>query len=357
MPAPPPRWRPGWPRCWRVSSAATPRGSRRRRGSFAIWRGATSRPHYNRRVNRRIWLVLVAAAIASSCSHGEKTKGIEIALVTKALDSEWWQRVKAGAEEAAKTDPNVRLAVLAPEREVNIDQQVSMDEHQTTKRISALAVAPAGVSEILPVLEKARAAGIPVIIMDTDINWPGKLSYVGADNRHAGKLGGEYIAKVLGGKGKVAVIRGILGVATHEDRLAGFKDGVGAAPGINLVAVQPANSERALGMSVMENLLTSYPDLRAVFATNDQMALGAVEAIAARNLTGKVLVVGVDATAEAVHAIEAGRMAADVALNPEALGNKAVMAAMQAAKRPTIEKKIDTGETLVTKENAAQFVK
>jgi ribose transport system substrate-binding protein len=108
---------------------------------------------------------------------------------------------------------------------------------------------------------------------------------------------------------------------------------------------------------VMENLLTSYPDLRAIFATNDQMALGAVEAIAARNLTGKVLVVGVDATAEAVHAIEAGRMAADVALNPEALGNKAVQAAMQAAKGQPVEKKISTGETLVTKENAAQFVK
>jgi ribose transport system substrate-binding protein len=308
-------------------------------------------------VNRRIWLVLIAAAMASSCSRGEKSKSIEVALVTKALDSEWWQRVKSGAEEAAKANPGVRLAVLAPEREVNIDQQVSILEDQITKRVSALAVAPAGVSEVLPVLEKAKAAGIPVIIMDTDINWPGKVAYVGADNRHAGKLAGEHIAKLLGGTGKVAVIRGILGVATHEDRLAGFKDGIAATPGITLVAVQPANSERALGMSVMENLLTTYPDVRAVFATNDQMALGAVEAIAARNLTGKVLVVGVDATAEAVHAIEAGRMAADVALNPEALGNKAVQAAIQAAKGEPVEKKIPTGETLVTKENAAQFVK
>ena len=239
-------------------------------------------------MNRRIWLVLIAAAIASSCNRGEKTKTIEIALITKALDSEWWQRVKSGADDAAKADPAVRLAVLAPEREVNIDQQVSILEDQITKKVSALAVAPAGCRRDLPVLEKAKAAGIPVIIVDTDINWPGKLSYVGADNRHAGKLAGEHIAKLLGGKGKVAVIRGILGVATHEDRLAGFKDGIAGAPGINLVAVQPANSERALGMSVMENLLTTHPDLRAVFATNDQMALGAVEAIAARNLTGKV---------------------------------------------------------------------
>jgi ribose transport system substrate-binding protein len=301
--------------------------------------------------------VLAAAAMAVSCERGEKSKGLDIALVTKALDSEWWQRVKSGAEAAARADPSVRLAVLAPEREVNIDQQVSILEDQITKHIAALAVAPAGVSEILPVLDKAKAAGIPVVIMDTDINWPDKVAYVGADNRHAGKLAGEHIARLLDGKGKVAVIRGILGITTHEDRLAGFREGIAAAPGINLVAVQPANSERALGMSVMENLLTTHPDLRAVFATNDQMALGAVEAIAARGLTAKVRVVGVDATAEAVHAIEDGRLAADVAMHPEALGQKSVEAAIRAARREPVEKKIETGETLVTKENAAQFLK
>jgi ribose transport system substrate-binding protein len=161
----------------------------------------------------------------------------------------------------------------------------------------------------------------------------------------------------MGGKGKVAVIRGILGIATHEDRLAGFREGIAKAPGINLAAVQPANSERALGMSVMENLLTSHPDLKAVFATNDQMALGAVEAIAAHNMTGKILVVGVDATAEAVRKVVDGSMAADIAMHPEALGSKSVEAAIQAAKGQPVAPKIDTGETLVTKENAAQFLK
>ena len=308
-------------------------------------------------MTRRFRLILIAAALASSCNRGEKSNTIEIALVTKALDSEWWQRVKAGADEVARANPGVHLVVLAPEREVNIDQQVSILEDQITRKVSALAVAPAGVAELLPVLDKAKAAGIPVVIMDTDINWPSKLSYVGADNKNAGRLAGEFLVKALGGKGKVAVIRGILGVATHEDRLAGFRDAIASAPGVNLAAVQPANSERALGMSVMENLLTTHPDLKAIFATNDQMALGAVEAIAARNLTGKLLVVGVDATAEAVRAIEAGRLAADVAMHPEALGGKSVEAAIQAAKGQPVAPKIDTGETLVTKENAAQFLK
>ncbi len=304
------------------------------------------------------WCLAAALTLvfAASCNRGSKGKTIHIALVTKALDSEWWQRVKAGAEKAANADPDVELAVLAPEREVNIDQQVSILENQITKGVSAIAVAPAGAAEVIPVLDHAKAAGIPVLIMDTDVNWPSKLTYVGADNRRAGRIAGDYIVKLLGGKGKVAVIRGILGVATHEDRLAGFRDAIAGAPGVELVAVQPANSERSLGMSVMENMLTSHPDLNAVFATNDQMALGAVEAVAARGLTGKVAVVGMDATSEAVRAVQAGRLAGDVAMLPEVLGQRSVEAAIKAARHQPIEPRIDTGEALVTKENAAQFL-
>jgi len=294
-------------------------------------------------------LAAVAVVLMLSCGRVRSSDKIEIALVAKALDSEWWQRVKSGAEEAAKSEPDVHLVVVAPEREVNIDQQVAILEDQITRAVAAIAVAPAGAAEIVPVLERAKAAGIPVIVFDTDVAWPGKVSFVGSDNKHAGQLAGDYIVKLLSGKGKVAVIRGILGVSTHEDRLAGFREAIAKAPGIQCVAVQPANSERALGMSVMENLLTTYPDLKAVFATNDQMALGAVEAVAARQLTGKVAIVGVDATSEGVRAVQDGRLAADVAMHPEALGSGAVKAAIAAARHQAVAAKIETGESLVTK--------
>src|SRR5438105_9828059 len=148
-------------------------------------------------------LLAAGGLLLSACGRGCGSK-IEIAVVTKALDSEWWQRVKTGAEEAARAEPDVRLVVVAPEREVNIDQQVAILEDQITRRVSAIAVAPAGFSEIVPVLERAKAAGIPVIVFDTDVNWSGKLSFVGSDNKHAGQLAGEYILKLIGGKGKVA---------------------------------------------------------------------------------------------------------------------------------------------------------
>lgn len=312
---------------------------------------------------RHLGTALTGCALAAAlwpvagCSRLDKTKKIEIVLVTKALDSEFWQRLKAGGEEAAREDPEVRLAVLAPEREINIDQQVAILEDQVLKRVAALAVAPAGVAEILPVLDKARAAGIPVIIVDTDVPWPHRLGFVGIDNRLGGRMAGEYVLRAIGGRGKVAVIRGVLGVATQEERLAGFQEVVAKVPGIQWVGAQPANSERALGMSVMENLLTRHPDLRAVFATNDQMALGAMEAIAARNLTGKIVLVGFDAGREAVRAVLDGRMHAVMAQFPERIGRRAVQAAIQAARGRPVEKFVDIGTALVTKENAHEFLR
>ncbi len=298
--------------------------------------------------------VFGGALLLAACGSGGSKK-LSIAIVTKALDSEFWQRLKNGAEAAARAHGDVGLAVLAPEREINIDQQVAILEDQILKKVSALAVAPAGVSEVIPVLDKAKAAGIPVLIVDTDVAWPAKLSYIGTDNRLGGKLAGDCVARAIGVKGKVAVLRGVLGVATHEDRLAGFREAVAAHPGIQVVTVQPANSERALGMTVMENILTSQPGLSAVFATNDQMALGAMEAIAALRRRGIVLV-GFDATKEAVRAVEAGQMHAVVAQNPEMMGRRAVEEAVKAARGLPVEARVDTGTTLVTKENAGRFL-
>jgi len=299
---------------------------------------------------------LVVGWLGWGCRRAGTSK-LEIVLVTKALDSEFWQRLKTGAEQAARQDPQVRLSVLAPEREINIDQQVAILEDQIHKKVAALAVAPAGVAEVLPVLDKARAAGIPVVIVDTDVPWPHRVSFVGIDNRLGGRMAAEYVLRAIGNRGKVAVIRGVLGVATQEERLAGFREVVTKAPGVEFVGAQPANSERALGMAVMENLLTRHPDLRAVFATNDQMALGAMEAIAARNLTGKVVLVGFDAGREAVRAVLAGRMDAVVAQFPERIGERAIQEAIKAARGQPNEKFVDIGTGLVTRHNAPELLR
>jgi len=314
-------------------------------------------------MRNNVWILCAAMVGAMSlllvggCNRSDATHKHRIVIVTKALDSEFWQTLKRGAEEAAQQHPDVELSVLAPEREINIDQQVSILEDQILKKVSALAVVPGGVAEVNPVLEKAKAAGIPVLIVDNDTPWPGKLSYIGTDNRVGGKLAGDYIAKTLGGRGKVAIVRGILGVSSHEDRVAGFQEAIAQAPGIQIVTIQPANSERALALTVMENILTSNPDLNAVFATSDQMVLGAMEGVAAQHLTGKLLVVGFDAGKEAVRAVKSGAINAVVAQYPANMGKQAVEAAIKAIHGEPIAKVIDTGTALVTKENADEFLK
>lgn len=305
--------------------------------------------------------VLMFAAVlvlsAGGCNRSDATLKHRIVIVTKALDSEFWQTLKSGAEEAARQHLDVELSVLAPEREINIDQQVSILEDQILKKVSALAVVPGGIAEVTPVLDKAKAAGIPVLIVDNDTPWPGKLCYIGTDNRVGGKLAGDYLVKILGGHGKVAIIRGVLGVVSHDDRVAGFQEAIAQAPGIQLVTIQPANSERALGLTVMENLLTSHPDLNAVFATNDQMALGAMEGVAAQHLSGKIFVVGFDAGKEAVRAVKSGTVSAVIAQYPANMGKQAVEAAIKAIQGQPVPKVIDTGTALVTKENADDFLK
>jgi len=301
-------------------------------------------------------LFVFQSILLFSCKSTQKS-GYRITIVTKAMDSEFWQMLRAGAMDAAKEHPEVKLSVLAPTREINIDQQVNILEDQILKRVSALAVAPCGVAEIKPVLDRAHSKGIQVIAVDTDVDWPHKLSYVGTDNRVGGQLAGQFIVKALNGKGKVALIRGIPGVQTHEDRVAGFLEEIKKFPGIELVALQPANSERDLGLTVMENILTSHPHLDAVFCTNDQMALGALEALDAHHLVGKIIIVGFDAGREAVKAVNEGRLTAVVAQDPYNMGRQAFLAALRAAQGQPVEPRIDTGTMLIDKNNVSDYIK
>src|SRR6185295_1531539 len=111
-------------------------------------------------------MIAVMLLLAAGCNRTDTKPKHRIVIVTKALDSEFWQTLKSGAEEAARQHPDVELSVLAPEREINIDQQVSIIEDQILKKVSALAVVPGGIAETTPVLDKAKAAGIPVLIVD-----------------------------------------------------------------------------------------------------------------------------------------------------------------------------------------------
>ena len=300
--------------------------------------------------------MVLAAGLVTACNrqgdNGKKT----IAFVPKAMDSEFWLTMRSGAQKALEGRDDVVLSVLAPDREINVDQQVSILEDQIQRGAKALVVAPAGSAQVMPVLENAIGRGIPVVLVDSDAPLAGKSSYAGTDNRAGGTLAGKHVIEKVR-TGKIAIITGVPGNQSQDDRAAGFLETVATAPGLEVVTQQPANSERSLGLTVMENILTAHPDIKAVFATNDQMALGAVEAIMARSPKAGIVVVGFDATAEAVQAIIDGRMSASVAQRPFEMGRRSVEAALALIDGRTVEPRIDTGTELVTSANAQGYKK
>jgi ABC-type sugar transport system substrate-binding protein len=264
----------------------------------------------------------------------------------------FWAAVEKGAKDAAAAN-NVDLTVLAPPAETDVATQVSQIEDQITKKVQAIIVAPTDMAGLNPTFDKAKAAKIPVLFVDTNAPWPDKLTYIGTDNRNGGKLAGEYICKALSNKGKVALITGVMSQQTHIDRSGGAADAFKAC-GITVVATQAADSLRDKGQTVMENILTANPDLNGVFATNDLMALGALEAIKAAKKTG-IVVVGFDANPDAIASILAGGMTASVAQSPTNMGKFGVENALKAIKGETIAKVIDTGTVVVDKSNADKY--
>ncbi len=285
---------------------------------------------------------------ATDSNQVSNEKQVHVAMVLKTLSSQYWKLVAAGAQDAAKKY-NVKLTLLGPNAESEVVQQVNMMEDALTQNPDVLAVAPSQPPTAIPVFEKAKQKNIPVILVDTDAPWDDKATYIGTANKDAGRQGGEYLASLLKKGDKVALLEGARGNTAMDDRIKGAEEALAAA-GIQVVAKQPANSDRALGMNVMQNILQSHPDIKGVYSANDEMALGAIRAL--QQNKKNIPVVGTDAIPDAVKAIIDGSMTASVAQKPYDMGYLAIEAAVKLVKGETLPKYINSGTELITKENA-----
>jgi len=317
-------------------------------------------------MNRRrvALLTLPVALLAAAGACNRRTSSSDgrprVALVLKTLNSPFFIEMQRGAEEAARR-LGVDLVVQAAEREVDVERQMQIVENLIQTRVSALALTPSGSREVVPAVGKANAAGIPVVIVDTRLDSHAATdagvttaSFVGSDNFRGGHLIGEYLVKVSGGRSKVAVLEGIPGHETGDSRIKGFRDAIKDSPGITVVASQTANWEREQGFAVFQNILQAHRDVDTVFACNDMMALGAIEAIAAAGRTGQIRVLGFDAVQDARRALLVGTMEATVAQYPDEMGRVAIETAVKVLKGGTVPPDIVVRIGLVTKENAQQ---
>lgn len=281
----------------------------------------------------------------------------QIGFVMKVLNNPFFIRMEEGARQAAR-DLNVDLIVQAADREIDVERQMQIIENLIEARVSALCVTPSGSREVVAAIAKANQAGIPVLIVDTKVDDKTAremnvkyASFIGSDNYQGGLLAGRYFAQKFTQPASIAILEGIPGHETHDSRLKGFLDGIQGASQLKVVASQPANTERDQGYNVCQNILQSHPDIQGLFATNDMMALGAVEAISAASLKGKIAVVGFDAIDEARQAIREGIMAGSVAQFPDEMGRVAVESAVKVLRGETIPETIPVKIELITKDN------
>lgn len=300
---------------------------------------------------KRLAMVVAAATLwmfASQSAHAAEK--LKVACVLKTLSSQYWKIVAAGAKEAADKS-NVELTLAGPPSEDDVEQQINMVEDALTHKPAVLLLAPSQPPTAIPVMEKAKKMGIPVILLDTDVDWASKASFIGTTNVNAGKQGGEALAKALKKGDKVVLIDGAPGNPACTDRVKGAEE-VLKARGMTIASVQPGYSDRDKALNVMQNILQAQPDIKGVFAANDEMALGALRAL--QQAGKKIPVIGTDGIADAANAIKAGDLYATVAQQPYEMGRLGVLDAIKLSKGQKIEKRVDSGTKLITRDNAQQ---
>ncbi len=250
-----------------------------------------------------------------------------------------------GAKKAAE-EKNVKLIVV--DAGDDAAKQVSDIEDLIAKNISVLIVNPVDSDTVSSVVQSAVNRGIKVISADRVVNGVDIDCQIASDNVLGAELATQFIVDQVGEGAKVAELQGTSGASAAIDRGKGFHNI--ADEKLKVAASQPADFDRTKGMTVMENILQANGDIKAVFAANDEMALGAMEAISASRKN--IVVVGFDATDDAIDSIKEGRMSATIAQQPDLIGATSVETAIRLINGETVEKSIPVEVTLITAENA-----
>ncbi|MFC2969513.1 ribose ABC transporter substrate-binding protein RbsB [Acidimangrovimonas pyrenivorans] len=268
----------------------------------------------------------------------------KLGLVVSTLNNPFFVSLKDGAQAEAKK-LGYDLVVLDSQNDPA--KELSNVEDVLGKNIKVLLINPTDSDAVKAAVRTANHADVPVVTLDRSANGGKVATHIASDNVAGGKMAGDEIIKLLGGKGKVAELQGVPGTSAARDRGKGFHDAVAADKNIDVVASQPADFDRTKGLNVMENILQAHPDVQAVFAQNDEMALGALKAI--QGSGHKIYVVGFDGTDDGVAAVKAGTMAATIAQQANKIGALGVDAAAKIIKGQSVPKYTPVPLKMITK--------
>ncbi len=288
-------------------------------------------------------LVLAIVGGMAFAGGGAESKGPVYGMSISTLNNPFFVTLKEGAETKA-AELGVSLIVMDSQDDP-AKEAVNMED-LIQQGVDAILVNPTDADAIVPSVNKANAAGIPVFTIDRGAAGGDVTAHVASDNVAGGKMAAQFLAEAIGGSGKVVELEGIAGTSAARDRGKGFNEVISANSGIELVARQTANFNRAEGLSVFENILQAQPEIDGVFAHNDEMILGAIEAAKAAGRSG-IVFVGFDAVDDAVAAVKNGSLAATVAQQPALIGSLGVETAYKHLKGETVASSIPVDLALV----------
>lgn len=274
-----------------------------------------------------------------------QAKEFTIGLSLSTLNNPFFVTLKDGAMKEAQT---AGVKLLVTDSQDNPATEAKNIEDLIVKKVDALLINPTDSSAIAPSVFKANKAGIPVFTVDRSAKQGEVVAHIASDNVAGGKLAGEFLVKQLNGKGKVVELEGIAGSSAAIDRGKGFNEVIAKNPGISVVSKQTANFNRAEGLSVFENILQAQPEIAGVFAHNDEMILGAIQAAQASGRSKDIVFVGFDAVDDAVNAVKAGDLKATVAQQPAVIGELGVKSAVAFLGGKKVEKYVPVPLSLVT---------
>ncbi|MDR3373571.1 MAG: substrate-binding domain-containing protein [Ancalomicrobiaceae bacterium] len=280
-------------------------------------------------------------------------KKLRVAYVTKTLINEYWQDVAAGVkDEAAKL--GLDADIQAAKDESSMIEQLNMAQTVLSKRPDILLLSPQSDSNLVPVVEAARKLNIPTIVLN-DAKTEGASTYIGPDQVAIGANAATYLHQIYPNGTKVAQIEGAAGSPNARKRIEGFKAELAKYPNLQLVASQPGNWDRLTALNATSNILRQNPDLGGIYANNDGMALGVVEAVASASGTAKVAVVGTDGIREAKKSVVNGEMRATVAEFPYLEGQLGVQVGLRLLACQDIPQWVVSPHAVITKENVADY--
>ncbi len=305
--------------------------------------------------------VLAVCALSLSflagCKKAEPRKEGEILIgfSSRDLSAEYTAKLSEAIVAYAQTKPGVKVVMV--DAQSDVQKQFSQVENFVAQKVDAIILNPCELEASTPAVDYVKKAGIPLVLVNQTTKSAGD-SYIGSNDFEAGRMAMEAIAKKLNGQGGVLMLHGIMGTSAQLQREAGAREVFAKYPGLRLVDHQTASWDRAKAMALTENWIQAHKGkFSAVFAHNDEMAMGALLALERAGLKKDVYVIGIDAIAQALSAVKEGRLDATVFQDAVGQGKGSVDAAIQLAKKQPCAKETMIPFQLVTRENVTQFLK